>query len=753
MKIQMFVSLGMVAALSVLSRGDERAPATRPVAAATRAATTRAATTQFAAASRPATRPVRGEVAVARRMIDAGDPRIIPTLLWWLATEQDVPVVGLGSSRLQEAIRGVQALRVKEAVPWLIGVPGYEQLRQNAWVAAMRIDPSYSSEFVREQFENGRYGRLQGPAPIVAAVVLMETAKDEAAREFLLAEYRASQNARVAGRNAFSVFELELMRSADASLRDDVLRLASEYSQPEVREAAEAIAEQMRLNALPAEELAKLCEDAATPDLQRQMASQALAWRGTPDVLARLEKVAKPAPAPTAGIAAPVDEATTPAAAAEQIRQRHRLGKAAAVEAPRAPIPAIAAAEARPVVEGDAEGMLMRCMGVSVNPNKTDTTPYIGMLSYDGSMPLIRLKAANAEVLKASQALDYEGVVLANISPDRKTLLSIRALDPRPGELLRDGYVLVERCKVTDGKTERLAVRLSKFGRQFLARIPNRTGANGAVVSDSTLTRAVEGLTPGEVVEARFEESGKLTMLTRIAAYRPAVVARFLGRVQVRRGADMAPGIEVWLGARRRTFVLPPQDGPLRPALDAAMLEELMPGCDVRLTVEGDPMADGGPAQVLRDLRIDGQFSWKPGRLGFGVQARRASWNNSGSLSWNGPGGEAVALRRALARFSADKTNALGFAPETAAVLKDALQTLQKLDIYAARNELTPLGEALRQEGNPEKQDALEQRILLGLQRFVVGIDAKAEEQGARVKKILNEEQYKALLAFGAGRG
>jgi hypothetical protein len=687
-------------------------------------------------------------------MIDAGDLRIIPTLLWWLATEQDVPVVGLGSARMQEAIRGAVALRVKEAVPWLVDVQGFEQLRQNAWVAAMRIDPSYSSEFVREQFERGRYGRLQGPAPIVAAVVLAETAKDEAARDFLLEEYRTVLDARVAGRNFFSVFELELMRSADASLRDGVSRLAAAYPQPELREAAEAVAEQIRLNALPAEQLAQLCEDAATPDLPRQMASQALAWRGTPDVLARLEKLPKPATAPTTGIAAPVDEATTPAAAAEQTRQRYRLGKAA-VDAPRGPVPAITAAEARPVLEEDVDGLLMRCTGVSVNPNSNDTTLYIGLVAYEGWTSLLRLRAANDEVLKASQAVDYDGLVLANVSPDHKTLLSIRALDPRPGEVTRDGYVLVEKCKVADGKTERAAVRLSKFGRQFLARIPNRTGAGGTVISDSTLMRAVEGLTPGEVVEARFEESGHLTMLTRIAAYRPAVAARFLRRVEVRRGEEMAAGIEVWLGGRKRKFVLPPPQGPRRPALDAAMLEELMPGCEVRLTVEGDPMADPGPAvQVLRDLRIDGYFFWKPRRTGFSVRARRASWTSARSMSWNEPGGELTALRYALTRFSADKTNELGFSPETAAVLKDALQALQKLDYDAVRNELTPLGEALlRQEGNPEKQESLEQQILLGLQRFIVAVDVKEEEQRARVKKALGEEQYKALLAFGAGRG
>jgi len=336
MRIELIVAMGMLGALSVLSRGgDGPAPATGPLAA-----TIRAASTRPAPASRPAPRPVRGEVAVARQMIDAGDPRIIPTLLWCLATEQDAPSVGFGSSRLQEAIRGAVALRVKEAVPWLIDVQGVEQLRQNAAVAAMRIDPSYSIEFVREQFASGRYGRLQGPAPIVAAAVLAETAKDEGARDFLLEQYRRVLDARVAGRNFFSAFELELMRSADALLRDGVLRLAGAYPQPELREAAETVAEQIRLNALPAEQLAQLCENEATPDLPRQMASQALAWRRTPNVLARLEKLPKAATAPTTGMAAPLDEATTPAAAAEQIRQRYRLGKAA-VLAPRAPVPAL----------------------------------------------------------------------------------------------------------------------------------------------------------------------------------------------------------------------------------------------------------------------------------------------------------------------------------------------------------------------------------------------------------------------------
>jgi hypothetical protein len=747
MRLHVLVAVGL-AALSVLSRGEDGAPSTRPIPA-----TTRAATTRFAAASRPATRPVPAEVAVARRMIDAGDPRIIPTLLWWLATEQDVPAVGSGSSRLQEAIRGAAALRVKEAVPWLIGVSGFEQLRQKAAAAALHIDPSYSSEFVREQFEGGRYERIQRPAAIVAAVVLVETAKDEAARDFLLQRYRAGLDERVAGRAAVDIFGSELRLSADTSLRDGVSRMAASYPQADVREAAERVAEQMRLNALPGEELVRVCEDESKSDVQRQMASLALAWRGTPELLPRLDKLGTPSMVATTGPDAPVEEVVTPVVAGAEIRRRYRLGKSP-LEAPRAPIPAVAPAEARPVVEGDAEEVLMHCIGASPNPNSSDATPEIGLAAYDGSTPLLRLKAANDAVLKASKALDYDGVVLARLSLDQKTVLSIRALDPRPGELKRDGYVLVERCKVTDGKTERAAVRLSKFGRQFIARIPNRTAANGTVVSDSTLTRAVEGLKPGEVVEARFEETGKLTMLTRIAAYRPAVAARFLRRVEVRRGEETAAGIEVWLGGRKRTFVLPPQEGPRRPAMDAETLDVLMPGCEVRLTAEGNLMADGGAApQVLADLRIDGSVYWNARRSTYDVRARRASWASGGSMSWNWAGGESAALRTALARFNGDKTNALGFAPDVAAGLREAFGLLEKPDIEAVRKELTPLGEALRREGNREKQEPLEQRMLLGLQRFVVSFDAKAEEQGARVKKILNEEQYKALLAFGAGRG
>jgi hypothetical protein len=122
-------------------------------------------------------------------------------------------------------------------------------------------------------------------------------------------------------------------------------------------------------------------------------------------------------------------------------------------------------------------------------------------------------------------------------------------------------------------------------------------------------------------------------------------------------------------------------------------------------------------------------------------------------MSWSWPDGESGALRTALARFNTDQTNALAFAPDTVAALKDAFQLLEKLDFAAVRKELSPLAEAMRLEGNRDRQEALEQWMFLGLQRFIAGFDAKSREQMARVKKILNEEQYKALLAFGVGRG
>jgi hypothetical protein len=180
-------------------------------------------------------------------MIDAGDPRVIPTLMGWLASEQDVPMVGSGSARLLEAMRGVQELGVKEAVPWLINVTGTELLQERAASMAIMIDASYSREFVREQFERGRFGRMTRATPVIAAAALTEREKDEGARDFLLAGYGAVLEEKITDRNVARVFIDHLRRSADAGLRDGVVALAAKHSQPGARQAAERGGEQVGL--------------------------------------------------------------------------------------------------------------------------------------------------------------------------------------------------------------------------------------------------------------------------------------------------------------------------------------------------------------------------------------------------------------------------------------------------------------------------------------------------------------------------
>src|SRR4051812_31384275 len=62
------------------------------------------------------------EIAAIRKMVNAGDPRAIPTLLLWLASELDGQRIDSGTDRLRAAISGARDLRVKEALPYLIAV-------------------------------------------------------------------------------------------------------------------------------------------------------------------------------------------------------------------------------------------------------------------------------------------------------------------------------------------------------------------------------------------------------------------------------------------------------------------------------------------------------------------------------------------------------------------------------------------------------------------------------------------------------
>jgi hypothetical protein len=136
-----------------------------------------------------------------------------------------------------------------------------------------------------------------------------------------------------------------------------------------------------------------------------------------------------------------------------------------------------------------------------------------------------------------------------------------------------------------------------------------------------------------------------------------------------------------------------------------------------------------------------------------GVRVRRATWTSGNSMAWNYIEGEPAVLHLALSRFSEDKTNALGLPPDKAAVLNEVFRLAETPDISFVQREQRPLQQALEKEGSRRRQEALEQRMCLSVQRFVVQVDDLMRKQIARVKETLSEEQYKALLALGGRRG
>lgn len=719
-----------------------------PPARGADSATTRPATTAPAEAART-TPPVWGGAAVARRMIDSGDGRVAGTLLAWLAGEgEGLRMWGGGSGRLREAVRGAEALRLTEAVPSLATLAesdrALESLRRDAALAVARIDPGYDADFFRAimRRESRSTPGVVGPACAAAAAALVANGGDAAAREFLLDGYKARLDALAAGRPAYDAYALEIGRLADGPLRDAVRQLATKYTVDVARRDAGEVVEQMRVNGLGEEALLAACVDAGAGAADdRRRAVIALGRRGGPAAAERLVGLtAGGGKQATAGAGGDALAATATGAVAE-LRQRHRLGHADGVEPP--------AAARIPAELPPASGVWVLENIAAAAPGRAAA---LSLVSADGRRPAVLASPADDGVLADAQAVGAWDLASVTFDPaDPHRVVSVAGYDARPAETARDGYVLVEKRQVADRGTTRSAVVLAKLGRRVVARIPNRTGADGRTVPDSALSRALAGLSPGDAVEARLEESGGLTMLAWVGPYRPAVVGRFVRRVEAPRaaggvGGGVAPGIVVAVGRRERTFVAPPP-GPRRLTLDVGQWDDLFPGAVVAVMPEDEAGGGRDGATVMRDLRWDGKIGWALGghTSSVSVRSRRASWFGGG-LGW-GPGDtEASMMEFALFRARSGG-EAHPFKPDVVAALKEIRPPTVPYDVTAQVREPS---KAWAVEQDPRRREVLEQQLFAALQRYSWAMELATEARDARVKVLLGDEGYRALLKLAA---
>ena len=225
-------------------------------------------------------------------------------------------------------------MHVRAAVPWLIAVydspTAFVEVKNKAAAAAIRIDPGWSRDFLREVMnDESLAAHGYGNSANATAAAALAAAGDDAGRAFLLEGYRGyldslSAGAPASGAGSFQYnFVYELSRLSDPATRDALDAVEKEYLSSRSRSAARFLVEQLRMNAMPVDELMKLVEaeprgnrgeddndrdPARLKELKeagerRRGAVYAVGLKGGPDVLPRLDALAsaKEAEAAAAG--------------------------------------------------------------------------------------------------------------------------------------------------------------------------------------------------------------------------------------------------------------------------------------------------------------------------------------------------------------------------------------------------------------------------------------------------------------------
>lgn len=697
------------------------------------------------------------EVRFVERLVEAGDPFVGPMVVGWLAAEQDGQRIGQGGARLAMAIHAAERLRVKQAVPWLVAmcdVPGlmYElgTWRDKAAMAAIRIDPEYSKAFLKDLMkrETPDANRMVVGPGVLAAAALAERFDDEEARQFLLAGYEHHRGAGWAvdvlsdGMEGLPIGEM--VRCSDVKLREGLLELSRKLKGKE-QSQAEEVAEQMRVNGLSDRELLKMAVEGK--GRERRRALSALGWVGPASALETLDKLAAVEGEKVIDErgAAQIGSAQW---AAVEVRCRFGLGKLA-IDPPRWE----AAAEKSTQGPKDSVGpYTLRFSGVSNYPHPDGKMrPVVVFYDIARYAPRMLCHKVSEELLEKGRGIALESVVWAWFSPDFKDLMAIESVPTRAGETADDAYVLIEKTKVKDGATERTAVVLGKLGKRVVARVPNRTGADGAVGPDSKILKALEAVSSGEVVNAGFEQAGNLTMLEWIAPYRPWVKAKYLGEKE---GA-----MELEVARRTIRATAPRRAGGGEPSLGEAMLVGVKPGWEIRVRFAGELDVEEKVALPLRAVALEGYISRRISDPFVMVVGRRASFQGSsregvykGSIGAHGRESESSRLRSGLVAVLDRKAKpAADLTAEKLAAMRAARNIRGGHSPGAAERVAQALVLRDHAKSSGGRFEA-EQDVYLELAKISSAMEEEEAEQIRKVKEILTAEEYGLVLKAGTLR-
>jgi hypothetical protein len=716
----------------------------------------------------PATRAVltdQDEADVAKRMAEVGDPRIIPVAMQWLATEQDGQPIGYASPRLRAAMYVAEVMRVREAIPLLMTAYDARSASGDAKSrlagAIIGIDPT-NLAFCREVLAEDRtIRRLHDNPGAAAAAGALADQGDEDAAAILLRGYAEYLTAIQAGERVNIAFHVELNRLANMKLREQLLVLRKNYTTDPASNRLAIDAEVIRMNAQPQEKRLAIALDAAAKETERFLALTSLGQTGGAEVLPSLEKAEpwspdfKPTTKPAKDAAKrasasgqvnkkPHTPSGTTLWAIEQLRRRNRLG-----HSPENPPALRGVLASAPLGDGER---VMRFTSLVAGSEGHLTTRPVGLAETHGQAPDMYLSASEPLIQHIRQ-LPTDSIVRVKIDPKTKMLLAITPMLTRPGEATPGGYVLVKKRTVRDGDVERLAVVLSKLAQQVVARVPNRNKPGGGVGPDTSLARALESLSPGDVVEARLEQlpaaAGGFTMLSEITPYRPMLPAQFVRWVDGPQGA----AVEVTVGREKRTYLMPEPREAVPVVVAPESRNSFWPGCAVRIRLQD------GPQQTpprLHDFDVEGFIDLNADGSHVTVHAASATLQGDprktpflGMVATFGMPRISTRAEVGVRKFLAGNGELPGnINAETreklAAAVKDQGQVRDN-----RVDQLNRIFDRHTQSTDKTVRRTIEQEMYLGLQRFSFDLYAKQQRMHDDLVALLTPEQYKAAVALG----
>lgn len=238
--------------------------------------------------------PVLTDPVAVRQFILKGDPAVLATAAAWLAQDSALPEVGRGTPRLRAALDVLAAFPVEAELPALVGLfnnPTADvTIRDRAAVAVARIGAPATKEFLTDALADpalGHTGRLRVAAALTALDV-------DAGRDELFGQFEDVQNLSQLPREALAAI-------ADEKLAARLYALADRLGPGLPGNGPRTLADTMRVNALPLDDLWKAAEDTDWYKANaRYDAIRALGRRAGPDAIARLEGI-KPWPKGSTG--------------------------------------------------------------------------------------------------------------------------------------------------------------------------------------------------------------------------------------------------------------------------------------------------------------------------------------------------------------------------------------------------------------------------------------------------------------------